>query len=220
MKSVDFFVKGLFRNMPETQLLKDQKEELAAHIVDHMTDLMRDGAGEEEAFRKAVDSLGDLDELIEVLSGRKVKIPGNKVSLMVHSFMLAYGTLYIAAIVLYSFLSDWRLGLSLALPGWVGFSVPFFWTLGRYLRNPKYTEVVDADPRAATRRAFLGWLIISLASGAGNLLSLFIVPGDSSFWAWMPIAGVFSWPFMEALRARFVRGYLPTADGEDRGGRD
>jgi hypothetical protein len=61
--SVRYFVKGLFRGMPETSSIAEQREELEVHINDRIADNMARGLTHDDAFARVVESLGDLDEL-------------------------------------------------------------------------------------------------------------------------------------------------------------
>jgi hypothetical protein len=83
-----YFVRGLFRGMEKTPELAEQRQELETHILEHIADLSAGGMDAEEAFARAVDSLGNLDKLIETLSGRKVKIPVWRHDLAVYGLAL------------------------------------------------------------------------------------------------------------------------------------
>ena len=68
MESVHYFVRGLFRGIAETEKIAEQREELEAHINDRITDSVALGMTHNKAFADAIDSLGNLDELIETMN--------------------------------------------------------------------------------------------------------------------------------------------------------
>ena len=63
-------VDHLFSDIYETKQLSELKEEVSANLLEKINDFITSGNSEEEAFRKGVSSLGDMDELVESL--RKV----------------------------------------------------------------------------------------------------------------------------------------------------
>ena len=64
MKSIEYYLKGLFRNIEQTDEVKEQIEELSSHIRDRVTDLCASGMDEMAALEKTIADLGDLDELL------------------------------------------------------------------------------------------------------------------------------------------------------------
>ena len=67
-KSVD----ELFENAPKTHRATELKEELLANLTDKYDDLISSGKGEEEAFKIAISSIGDVDELLDGLKDRNI----------------------------------------------------------------------------------------------------------------------------------------------------
>lgn len=65
-KSVD----ELFENAPQTHRANELKEELLANLIDKYDDLVSSGKDEEEAFKMAISSIGDVDELIDGLKDK------------------------------------------------------------------------------------------------------------------------------------------------------
>ena len=65
----------LFYGIPETDKVREQKEELRIHFSDMVNERMADGLTFDEAFKKAKSDMGDLDELISEFksSGDKLK---------------------------------------------------------------------------------------------------------------------------------------------------
>ncbi|TDT50262.1 permease prefix domain 1-containing protein [Fonticella tunisiensis] len=61
------YVDNLFSEIYETKQLRELKEEISANLLERINDLIASGNSEEEAFKKAVSSLGDMDELVENL---------------------------------------------------------------------------------------------------------------------------------------------------------
>ena len=52
----------LFIGIPETDEVREQKEELRVHLAEQVKDYMAKGLPFEEAFQKAKNDMGDLDE--------------------------------------------------------------------------------------------------------------------------------------------------------------
>jgi hypothetical protein len=100
---------------------------IGTHILEHLADLSAGGMDEEESFARVVDSLGNLDELIETLSGRKVKIPIWRHELTVYGLGLFYGMVYLCAMILgFNHWGLWRVSLYIGVGGFLAYFVPFF----------------------------------------------------------------------------------------------
>ncbi|ADK16338.1 MULTISPECIES: permease prefix domain 1-containing protein [Clostridium] len=65
-------VEELFENAPKTHRATELKEELLANLIDKYDDLVSSGKGEEEAFKIAISSIGDVDELLEGLKDKNM----------------------------------------------------------------------------------------------------------------------------------------------------
>lgn len=62
----------LFENAPETNKVRELKEELLANLMDKYNDLIASGRSEEEAFNIAISGIGDVEELIRGLKEKDV----------------------------------------------------------------------------------------------------------------------------------------------------
>ena len=58
------FVNQLFEDVPNSNLVIEQKEELKSHLEERIADYMAGGISFEDAFSKAKDDLGDVGELV------------------------------------------------------------------------------------------------------------------------------------------------------------
>lgn len=195
-QSIQFYVRGLFRGLPETEKIAEQREELVTHLLDRIADSRERGISEEQAFSSAVTALGNLDELIETMTGRKRKILIKKAKWLLSVAVLVYGTLYMTAV------GFWFAGIGfgtraflITIPGWLGFAVPAFFRLLDWLRNPKATAVIFLDRSRDLRAAFGGWAIIAGSCWLINLLFLKTGTFLAVIWAWMPTFGILIWPF-------------------------
>lgn len=65
-------VEKLFENSPKTYRATELKEELLANLIDKYDDLVSSGKDEEEAFKIAISSIGDVDELLEALKDKNM----------------------------------------------------------------------------------------------------------------------------------------------------
>ncbi|MDR0640838.1 MAG: permease prefix domain 1-containing protein [Treponema sp.] len=202
---VHYFVRGLFRSMEKTAEVAEQQQELESHILEHLADLSAGGMDGEEAFAKAVDSLGDLDELIETLSGRKIKIPIWRHDLKVYSVELLYGMAHICGMILG--FNHWGLqivSLYVGVGGFLAYSIPFFNVLVHFVKYPDAVRTVPAVPSAEVRNSFLGWFFISLIAWIMNICMIRVY-GQNAVWAWMPTMGLFTWPLMRSVDAWLLR---------------
>lgn len=69
------YVDNLFSDIHDTKQLRELKEEVSANLLDKINDFITSGDNEQEAFNKAVSSLGDMSELVESLrKASEVKI--------------------------------------------------------------------------------------------------------------------------------------------------
>jgi len=65
-------VEKLFEQAPKTRRAVELKEELLANLTDRYNDLLARGFGEDEALRTVMESIGDIDELINGLKETNV----------------------------------------------------------------------------------------------------------------------------------------------------
>ncbi|QCH43722.1 permease prefix domain 1-containing protein [Clostridium sp. AWRP] len=65
-------VEELFENAPKTHRATELKEELLANLTDKYDDLVSSGKDEEEAFKIAISSIGDVDELLEGIKDKNM----------------------------------------------------------------------------------------------------------------------------------------------------
>ncbi|OAA91781.1 permease prefix domain 1-containing protein [Clostridium ljungdahlii] len=65
-------VEELFENAPKTHRATELKEELLANLIDKYDDFVSSGKDEEEAFKIAISSIGDVDELLEGLKDKNM----------------------------------------------------------------------------------------------------------------------------------------------------
>jgi hypothetical protein len=61
------YVDNLFSDIHDTKQLKELKEEVSANLLEKVNDFIINGNSEDDAFNKAVSSLGDMSELVESL---------------------------------------------------------------------------------------------------------------------------------------------------------
>lgn len=197
-QTIEYYVRGLFRGVEDTPQIREQQEELAAHIADHMADDIAQGRDEKSAFERAISSLGDLDELLDIITGRKKRIRVKRAKWISSAVGLAWGTLYMTAIALWALFiwdaggTSWKIGVA----GWMGFAVPAFFSFLDWKRTPDATETMTVKPYSG-QAAWTGWLAVSLVCLAINLMFSLDTLSLQNFWAWMPILGVLTWPIMD-----------------------
>ncbi len=209
-ESVHYFVRGLFRGMPETPQVRDQREELEAHINDRISDNMARGMDHERAFSAVVESLGNLDELIETMTGRKKKVYIHLLSWRMMAIGVAYGTLYMVAVGLWFAARGFGANaLYLAATGWLGYVIPALLKLALYLKNPNATRLIDVGNADELKFSVIGWICISSACWAINAVFMRTDLFLNVVWAWMPMVGLLTWPLMEAAFLIMARRQVP-----------
>ena len=62
------YVNNLFRNAPATAKAYEVKEEILQNLKDKYNDLVTEGKSKDEAYKTAIDSIGDLSELFAELA--------------------------------------------------------------------------------------------------------------------------------------------------------
>jgi len=206
MESVHYFVRGLFRGIAETEKIAEQREELEAHINDRITDSVARGMTHNKAFADAIESLGNLDELIETMTGTKKKVFVKKALWLMRAAALVYGTLYMIAVGIWFAYQDFGLlAIYVALPGWFGFLCAALYQYICYRKDPLATGLVPFDRSGEIRAALVGWVSVSIVCWIAN----FLLMGSDTFlnvqWAWMPTFGVFTWPLSELVYTWIVK---------------
>lgn len=199
MKNIEFYIKGLFRNIERTPEISDQIEELSCHIRDRVRDLCSSGMSEEDALEKTIQGLGNLDELIDTISGKKVQLPLNKIQMINTLAGTLYGALYLVFVTIS--LRDWYMNNAayyLTAAAFAGYAIPFILALIRYCMFPKQTLLSPVPTLRPVYVSIAGWLIISVISIIANVLMYASFPA-SMYWSWMAVVGVFTWPLMEVV---------------------
>ncbi|WP_259418088.1 permease prefix domain 1-containing protein [Bacillus toyonensis] len=64
-KRIEEYIDKQFMNVKETQQLFDMKIELFINLKERISDMIKEGYTEEDAFKKGVISIGDLSDLVE-----------------------------------------------------------------------------------------------------------------------------------------------------------
>ncbi|HPO01934.1 permease prefix domain 1-containing protein [Treponema zuelzerae] len=206
--AVRYYVCGLFRGMQETPRIAEQREELQTHMTERIADETASGSSFDEAFNRAVASLGDLEELMETMSGQKRKIFIRKTDAVMMAGGLAYGTLFMIAVgIWFAFHGFGFRAAFVAAAGWLGYAVPAGAAWIRYRSKPGDAAMISIDRKESVRLAFLGWAAISIACFGVNAAffgtDLFL----NVLWAWMPMVGLLTWPLMEASYAWMIASW-------------
>lgn len=66
------YVEELFSDAPKTKKVQELKEEILANLYDKYNDLIKSGRDENEAYNVAISSIGDIDELIQLINDNDV----------------------------------------------------------------------------------------------------------------------------------------------------
>jgi hypothetical protein len=191
--------------MEETAEIAEQRQELETHITEHIADLTAGGMEEEEAFSRSVNSLGDLDELVEIFSGRKISLPIHKFNLKVYGIGIVYGVIYISAVVLgFNRMGLGAVSVYVGPGGFLAYFIPFLNALVKFIKYPGAMEAVLTNTRSMVRNAWISWALISIGSWIMNIVMIRL-SAVSVYWAWMPTAGVFTWPLLKTFESVLIR---------------
>lgn len=195
--SVHYFVRGLFRGMGETDSIAELREEIESHLNDRINDSVASGLSRDESFTRAITSLGNLDELVETLTGLKKKVYVKKADWLMMAGGILYGTLYMIAVgIWFSVHSFGFSAIYIAIVGWLGYVVPAIFKYFEYRANPKATALIPLDNAREIRASVIGWAFITLACWLLNALFIGTDLFLNSIWAWMPMVGTATWPLM------------------------
>jgi len=206
MESVHYFMRGLFRGIPETEKITEQREELETHLNERISDAISSGLPEKEAFTRVVNSLGNLDELIYAITGERKKIYRKKIEWFMMAGGALYGTFYMIAVgIWFSYKDFGLLAVYVAIPGWLGFIIPALIKYIDYRNHPLETALVQVDISEEVRSSVIGWLAISVSCWIVNLMLVGSGTFLSVIWAWMPTFGLLTWPLMTAGSAWMIR---------------
>ncbi|HOC29647.1 MAG TPA: permease prefix domain 1-containing protein [Treponemataceae bacterium] len=206
LQPVRCYVRGLFRGVAETPGIAEQREEIETHIIDRIADGVSRGVTEEQAFAEAVESLGNLDELVETIIGTKKSVYVRKANWLLMAAALAYGSAYMAAVGLWFYFTGFGFkAFAIAVPGWLGYAIPAAIAWMDYRKNPGAVGLVAADRTSAVRSSVVGWAAISAACW---IVNAFFFNSDNFLdpvWAWMPTFGVLTWPLMNTFESWMVK---------------
>ena len=123
----------------------------------------------------------------------------NKLDCIMMLLGMVYGAIYLFFTTIC--MQKWYMGSGafyLTVPAFAGYLIPFVFAFIRYISNPTNTQLVRIPTLKAFNSSIMGWLLISGICIIANICMYKAFP-TSKFWAWMPLAGVFTWPFMELV---------------------
>ena len=66
---IEAYIEELFGKAPNTPQTRDLKEEILSNTLEKYEDLLASGTDEESAYKSAISSIGDIDELIKEYAG-------------------------------------------------------------------------------------------------------------------------------------------------------
>ena len=136
----------LFEEAPKTRRASDLKEEFSANLIERYHDLTESGLSEEEAYKKVIINIGDVNELINSLKESDIlnnvkTIEDRKQTAKVLS--IAIGLYFVAFLVLMSsvfFSFDAFLGFILMVAISI---IPTCLLVYHYASRPKYQKYDD-----------------------------------------------------------------------------
>lgn len=70
INKIIIYIENLFENTPNNKKTIELKEEIKSNSIEKYNDLLLTGKSDEEAYKIVVESIGDINELIDVLNGQ------------------------------------------------------------------------------------------------------------------------------------------------------
>ena len=141
IQQIRIYVNELFADAPQTKKAAELKEEVCSNLIDKYVDLTGRGMSEEEAYKAAIASIGDIDELFKMLE-QEDEDPASRrknallVSIAVMLYIISVVPLFIANTVGY----DVELGLVAML---AICAVATGLLVFNYMTRPKYRRLDD-----------------------------------------------------------------------------
>lgn len=141
IQQIRIYVNELFADAPQTKKAAELKEEVCSNLIDKYVDLTGRGMSEEEAYKAAIASIGDIDELFKMLE-QEDEDPASRrknallVSIAVMLYIISVVPLFIANTVGY----DEELGLVAML---AICAVATGLLVFNYMTRPKYRRLDD-----------------------------------------------------------------------------
>lgn len=141
IQQIRIYVNELFADAPQTKKAAELKEEVCSNLIDKYVDLTGRGMSEEEAYKAAIASIGDIDELFKMLE-QEDEDPASRrknallVSIAVMLYIISVVPLFIANTMGY----DEELGLVAML---AICAVATGLLVFNYMTRPKYRRLDD-----------------------------------------------------------------------------
>jgi hypothetical protein len=108
-----------------------------------------------------------------------------------------WGNLYMIAVgIWFARMGFGTFALYVAIPGWLGYFIPFLLAFIDWRRGPQDTEVIATDMSGNVKKSMIIWVVISMACLTVNLI---LTQSDTFlrvFWAWMSVAGLCTLPLL------------------------
>lgn len=145
-ESLRHYLDDLFKPVPQTAKVSELKEELLINMNEKYDDLIKQGLGEQEAYKQVVQGIGDIDQLIsqlqpDPLNEYKVQEQRKKTSFVVAACVALYILSLLAAVM-----SDDYFGWSDAITAvlFLGIAaVPTCILIYFFMSRPKYSKKQD-----------------------------------------------------------------------------
>ncbi|WP_408009748.1 permease prefix domain 1-containing protein [Pseudalkalibacillus sp. A8] len=103
MTRINEYVDGIVERLPITAIEKeDLKQELIEHLEEHITELMGEGWGKDDAVAQAIQSFGDKDQLHKEM--HKAFFPYHKIVRWLWSTLILTGCLSVIGYCIMEFL--------------------------------------------------------------------------------------------------------------------
>ena len=160
-------INKLFKHAPKTDSARDLKDELLGNLFEKYDDLTSSGKTKEEAFKLAVDSLGDVSSLIEDLK-REGTENGDETKKRAVLLSLAVA-LYIASpvfVIGFTVIGNYVPGVILLLVCIAAATALLIYRASVYPKNKSYSkaEIIEDAEKIKKSRKFssIFWLMVTV----------------------------------------------------------
>ncbi len=193
MSVISDYLMKLEKHYPDTQAVREQLEELRDTLHIKTEEYQSQGMSYNDAAKAAIASLGDVEPLLDEVSGNVRNVYVNRLGRMnaifcaviiIAEFMMAW-IVYSLITVQPLYATSFFLSLLVLL---VAISIWPITTIIRYRKEPDKISVVEMPYRKQMRTALLGWLGISVFLFVVNCII-----GRAVWFQW-PLIGIATWP--------------------------
>lgn len=217
MSVIDEYVKQVSKKYPNTKEVKEQLEEIRDTLHIKTEELQASGMGYSEASHAAIQSIGDLSGLMNMVSGDSRVVYVNRLNtrnalvatiIITIELLLGFAAAFVPVAIDSAHFNPETYGAAyyfLNAVSFVRISTNDFWAMFipvimatwiwplisfiMYKRDPNKTEAVQMPFKQLIKLALIGWAAISFGLFIVNILTDW-----HTIWFIWPVIGISNWP--------------------------